>query len=80
MPSIRVAGCSANPVFVGNGLHNRFGWQVKNATTNGVFRPFLGLKKCRFGIVKGPRFSYILALAIAVKFERILPEKYVKYL
>jgi len=38
--------------------HNRFGWQGKTPTTNGVFRP----KKAQFRIVETGGFSYLFQI------------------
>jgi hypothetical protein len=55
--------------------HNRFGWQVKTATTNGVFEP----KKPQFRIVDFGKFSYIFDIRCRTKFYPDLHHNYVEY-
>ncbi|HTL73517.1 MAG TPA: hypothetical protein VL863_09465 [bacterium] len=55
--------------------HNRFGWQVKTATTNGVFRP----KKKQFRIVEMAGFPYIFHIRCRTIFYPELHHNYVEY-
>jgi hypothetical protein len=70
-------GCAADSfrVSIKNRRHNRFGWQVKTATTNGVFH----LKKPQFRIVEIGRFSYILHIRCRTKFDPEFHPDYVEY-
>jgi hypothetical protein len=56
-------------------VHNRFGWQAKTATTNGV----ICLKNPQFRIVKTGGFSYVLGIRCRPKFYPDLHHNYVEY-